>query len=111
MAATLSKRRAIWQADHTPLDIELVQYDLDPTRTAKPWLTVILDDYSRALVGYFLSLESPSSLNTLALRQAIWGKEDARWKVCGILPARRFAPWLSNNEVEALKLARHPQPL
>jgi putative transposase len=54
-------------------------------RTAKPWLTVILDDYSRAIAGYFLSFESPSSLNTaLALRQAIWRKEDARWKVCGI---------------------------
>jgi len=25
---------AIWQADHTPLDIELVQSELDPTRTA-----------------------------------------------------------------------------
>jgi putative transposase len=46
---------------------------------------VILDDYSRAVAGYFLSFESPSSLNTaLALRQAIWRKEDARWKVCGI---------------------------
>jgi len=53
--------------------------------TAKPWLSVILDDCSRAVAGYFLSFESPSSLNTaLALRQAIWRKEDARWKVCGI---------------------------
>jgi putative transposase len=63
----------------------LVQSELDPTRTAKPWLTAILDDYSRAVAGYFLSFESPSSLNTaLALRQAIWRKEDPRWKVCGI---------------------------
>jgi putative transposase len=55
---------AIWQADHTPLDIELVQSELDSTRTAKPWLTAIVDDYSRAVAGYFLSFESPSSLNT-----------------------------------------------
>src|SRR5271166_2501405 len=76
---------AIWQADHTPLDIELLQSDVDSAMTAKPWLSVILDDYSRAVAGYFLSFESPSSLNTaLALRQAIWRKEDARWKVCGI---------------------------
>jgi putative transposase len=76
---------AIWQADHTPLDIELVQSELDPKRMAKPWLTAILDDYSRAVAGYFLSFESPSSLNTaLALRQAIWRKEDPRWKVCGV---------------------------
>jgi hypothetical protein len=46
---------------------------------------VILDDYSRAIAGYFLSFEAPSSLNTaLALRQAIWRKEDARWKIWGI---------------------------
>jgi putative transposase len=76
---------AIRQADHTPLDIELVQSELDPIITAKPWLTVILDDYSRAVAGYFLSFESPSTLHAaLALRQAIWRKEDARWKVCGI---------------------------
>ena len=59
--------------------------DVDSAMTAKPWLSVILDDYSRAVARYFLSFESPSSLNTaLALRQAIWRKEDARWKVCGI---------------------------
>jgi putative transposase len=45
---------AIWQADHTPLDIELLQSELDPTRTAKPWLTAILDDYRRAVAGCFL---------------------------------------------------------
>ena len=76
---------AIWQADHTPLDIELVQSGLDPKRMAKPWLTAVLDDYSRAVAGYFLSFASPCSLNTaLALRQAIWRKEDPRWKVCGV---------------------------
>jgi putative transposase len=76
---------AIWQADHTPLDIELLQAELDPTRTAKPWLTAILDDYSRAVAGYFLSFESPSSLNTaLALRQVFWRKVDPRCMVCGI---------------------------
>jgi putative transposase len=31
-----------------------------------------LDDFSRALAGYFLTFDSPSALNTsLALRQAI----------------------------------------
>ena len=52
---------------------------------AKPWLTVVIDDYSRAVAGYFLSFEDPSALHTsLALRQAIWRKEDSRWIVCGI---------------------------
>jgi len=73
---------AIWQADHTPLDILLIRPD---GAAAKPWLTTVIDDYSRAVAGYFLSFEDPSALHTsLALRQAIWRKEDSRWIVCGI---------------------------
>lgn len=73
---------AIWQADHTPLDILLFRSDGE---VAKPWLSVVIDDYSRAVAGYFLSFEDPSALHTsLALRQAVWRKEDSRWIVCGI---------------------------
>jgi putative transposase len=73
---------AIWQADHTPLDILLLKPDGE---AAKPWLSIVIDDYSRAVAGYFLSFEDPSALHTsLALRQAIWRKEDSRWIVCGI---------------------------
>ena len=73
---------AIWQADHTPLDILLIRPD---GKAAKPWLTTVIDDYSRAVAGYFLSFDAPSALNTsLALRQAIWRKEDSSWIVCGI---------------------------
>jgi putative transposase len=51
----------------------------------RPWLTIILDDYSRAVAGYLLSLAAPSAINTaLALRQAIWRKSQAGWHVCGI---------------------------
>ena len=71
---------AIWQADHTPLDILLIRPD---GQVAKPWLTVVIDDYSRAVAGYFLSFDDPCTLHTsLALRQAIWRKEDPRWVVC-----------------------------
>jgi putative transposase len=77
------RSNAIWQADHSLLDILLVCDD--GGRHAKPWLTVVLDDYSRAVAGYFLSFEAPSALNTaLALRQAIWRKAEASWQVCGI---------------------------
>jgi putative transposase len=73
---------ALWQADHTLLDIYVVREGQEP---ARPWLTTIIDDYSRAIAGYFLSFDAPSSLNTsLALRQAIWRKEDPRWHICGI---------------------------
>ncbi|MDQ2686312.1 MAG: transposase family protein [Armatimonadota bacterium] len=52
---------------------------------ARPWLTVVLDDYSRAVAGYFLTFEPPCAMNTaLALRQAVWRKDDPRWHVCGV---------------------------
>lgn len=72
----------IWQSDHTEMDI----YVIDATgRERKPWLTTIIDDYSRAIAGIFLSLQAPSALNTaLALRQAIWKKEKSAWQICGI---------------------------
>ena len=73
---------AIWQADHTELDI-LVKGDKGSAR--RPWLTIVLDDYSRAVAGYMLSFTPPSAIQTaLALRQAIWRKPQAGWHICGI---------------------------
>ena len=73
---------AIWQADHTQLDV-WVRDERD--RLVKPWLTVILDDYSRAVAGYRVSLAGPSALQTaLTLRDAIAPKPDPHWHVCGI---------------------------
>jgi len=73
---------ALWQADHTELDILLRDEQGLPRR---PWLTIILDDYSRAVAGYLLSFTAPSAIQTaLALRQAIWRKPQAGWHVCGI---------------------------
>lgn len=72
---------AIWQADHTQLDIFIKNGGDD----CKPWLTIILDDYSRAVAGYAVSMRAPSAIHTaLALRQAIWRKSRAGWSVCGI---------------------------
>jgi putative transposase len=73
---------AIWQADHAQLDILIVCED---GSTARPWLTAVIDDYSRAIAGYYLGFEPPSSLRTsLALRQGIWRKGDPHWHICGI---------------------------
>jgi putative transposase len=73
---------AVWQADHTELDIWLKD---GRGQAEKPWLTIILDDYSRAVAGYALSFSDPSAIQTaLALRQAIWRKGRAGWQVCGI---------------------------
>lgn len=72
---------AIWQVDHTQLDILLD----DRGTLRKPWLTIILDDYSRAVAGYALYFSAPSAIQTaLALRHAIWRKPQPGWHVCGI---------------------------
>ena len=72
----------IWQADHTQLDLWAKRAMGKP---ARPWLTVIIDDYSRADCGLCISFDSPSAMRTaLALRQAIWRKADAHWIVFGI---------------------------
>ncbi len=73
---------AMWQADHTFLDVWLLD---EAGKPAKPWLTAIEDDYSRAIASYRLSFQESTALTTaLALRTAIWRKEDPRWHVCGI---------------------------
>lgn len=71
-----------WQSDHTELDILIVGADGKPDR---PWLTTVMDDYSRAVCGYMVFTGAPSAINTaLALRQAIWRKTDPAWAMCGI---------------------------
>jgi putative transposase len=44
-----TKPNALWQADHAQLDIMLLREDGSP---ARPWLTAVIDDYSRAVAGY-----------------------------------------------------------
>jgi putative transposase len=46
---------------------------------------VVLDDHSRAVAGFTVTLDAPSALQTaLALRQAIWRKSVPAWPLCGI---------------------------
>lgn len=60
-----SRPNEIWQADHTLLDIFILDQKGNINR---PWLTIIMDDYSRAIAGYFLSFDVPQcskhSINT-----------------------------------------------
>jgi putative transposase len=77
-----SRPNEIWQADHTAFDIWVRD---EQGQSRRPWLTAIIDDYSRAIAGWRLGFEAPSALRTaLTLRQAIWPKGQARWPVCGI---------------------------
>lgn len=73
---------ALWQADHTLLDVLVLDEGGKP---ARPWLTTVVDDHSRAVAGYLVFLGAPSVINTcLALRHAIWRKADPAWPVCGV---------------------------
>lgn len=45
-----SRPNEIWQADHTILDIEVLD---EKNQRNRPWLTIIMDDYSRAIAGYY----------------------------------------------------------
>jgi putative transposase len=77
-----SRPNEMWQADHTPLDLRVLDERGWPVR---PWLTIVLDDYSRVVAGYAAqpgrSLEHPdgSRIATSHLAQG-----DAHWSVSGI---------------------------
>ena len=80
----------VWQIDHTPADILLV--DKEGNLLGCPWLTTVVDSYSRCIVGFHLGFDAPSSkVVTLALRQAILPKRytasydlKAEWGVFGL---------------------------
>lgn len=71
-----------WQCDHTLLDLVVLDARQRP---ARPWLTVVLDDYSRALAGYTVFLGAPTAEQTaLALHQAVSRKTNTAWPVTGL---------------------------
>ncbi|MEM8715514.1 MAG: Mu transposase C-terminal domain-containing protein [Cyanobacteria bacterium P01_G01_bin.4] len=64
----------IWQCDHTRADILLV--DRFGELLGRPWLTIVVDTYSRCLMGFHLGFDAPSSqVTALALRHAILLKQ------------------------------------
>lgn len=79
----------VWQIDHTQADILLV--DHKGVLLSRPWLTTVIDTYSRCIVGFNLGFDAPSSsVVALALRHAILPKKYdseyklyADWPTCG----------------------------
>ncbi len=72
----------MWQDDHSLLSIKV---QLDNGKEDFPWLTIIMDDFSRCIMGFSLFIGAPSAIQTaLTLRNAIWYKHDENWPVCGI---------------------------
>jgi putative transposase len=64
----------VWQCDHTRADLLLV--DRDGKILGRPWLTTVIDTYSRCIMGINLGFDAPSSqVVALALRHAILPKQ------------------------------------
>jgi len=80
---TAARPNQQWQADHTLLDLAILVDEAG--RSARPWLTVILDDHSRAVAGYTVFLPDPTAEQTaLALHQAVRRKTNPAWPVLGL---------------------------
>jgi putative transposase len=66
----------VWQCDHTKIDVLVVDQAGDVL--GRPWLTIIVDTYSRCLMGLHLGFDAPSAqVVGLALRHAILTKQYA----------------------------------
>lgn len=69
------------QVDHTPIQVCLVD-EIDRLPIGDCWLTLVIDCYSRMVLGFFLSFDAPSTLSTgMALAQAFLPKEEYLRKV------------------------------
>lgn len=67
---------SIVQADHTPIQVCLVD-EVDRQPIGDAWLTLVIDAYSRMVLGFYITFDAPSTLSTgLALAHAFLPKED-----------------------------------
>lgn len=76
--------------DHSRMDVFVID-ERTGLPLGRPWLTVIIDEYSRYILGYYLSFEEPSIVSmTRALRHALAPKEaspdvKSSWDAWGIM--------------------------
>lgn len=64
----------VWQCDHTKIDVLVV--DQVGEVLGRPWLTIVVDTYSRCIMGLHLGFDAPSApVVGLALRHAILPKQ------------------------------------
>ena len=64
----------VWQCDHTKVDLLVVNQTGEIL--GRPWLTIVVDTYSRCAIGIHLGFDAPSaSVVCLALRHGILPKQ------------------------------------
>ena len=85
---------AVVQIDHTPLDLNIVD-SVHRRYLGRPWLTLVMDVYSRAVLGFHVSLNAPSSFSVgMALTHAILPKD----------------LWLARHQESLTRLLKHFAP-
>jgi len=66
---------AVWQIDHTPVDLILVD-DLYRRPVGRPWITLAIDVFSRMVAGFYMSFDRPGAMAVgLCLVHAMLPKE------------------------------------
>ena len=81
-----SRPLEVVQIDHTEVDLFLVDETTRKAMTARPWLTLAIDVFTRMVVGFHLSMDKPSRVSIgLCMLNAVYDK----------------SPWLKENEIEA----------
>ncbi len=88
----VNRPNAIWQIDHTLVDVIVVDEELRRP-IGRPVLTIAIDLCTRMVAGFHLSLEAPSSVSVgLCLLHAVYDKSawlnereiDVPWPVAGL---------------------------
>jgi len=84
---------AVVQIDHTPMDIMLVD-DEHRLSIGRPWITLAIDQFSRMVTGYYLSLDAPSAASVaMCLANSMLPKDkwlaahevNGEWPVWGVM--------------------------
>jgi putative transposase len=74
---TVTRPNAVWQIDHSPADVILVDAD-SRAPIGRPWVTLVIDVASRVVTGLYVSLDPPSVVSVgMALQHAILSKDEA----------------------------------
>lgn len=98
------------QIDHTVIDLMIVD-SINRKCIGRPYLTVAIDEYSRSIVGFLVSLDPPSSVSVgLCLSQVATAKDrllqragvDVTWPMHGI-PRSLYLDNASEFKSEALR--------
>lgn len=75
LTAEVEHRNHIWQADHKQLNVSVIAPGVG-SKPQQPWLTYFLDGFSRAIMGWAISLQPNQSVVLAAFRQSILHNPD-----------------------------------